>query len=70
MIKIAFFVEGQTERIFIDLLIKQIFGHNKVDIEELQFFGKEGYRRISTIRSINSETSAEYLFRVYDLLIL
>ena len=66
MKKIAFFVEGQTEQIFIDQLIRNTFSYNKIDIEELQFFGKEDNRRIRTIRSVSSDTSSEYFIRVYD----
>jgi hypothetical protein len=66
MKKIAVFVEGQTEQIFADELLRHIFGHAKVDIEELQFSGKEGSRRIRTIRSVNAMSPTEYLFRIYD----
>jgi len=66
MKKIAVFVEGQTEQVFVDELVRHIFGHTKVEIEELKFFGKEKTRRIRTIRSVNTSSSAKYLFRVYD----
>jgi hypothetical protein len=66
MTKVAVFVEGQTEQVFAHELIQHIFGHAKVDIEQLQFFGKEGYRRIRTIRSVDTESSIQYLFRIYD----
>ena len=66
MKKIAVFVEGQTEQVFTDELVRHIFGHAKVDVEELQFSGKEGSRRIRTIRSVNMPSSVEYLFRIYN----
>jgi hypothetical protein len=66
MKKIAVFVEGQTEQIFASELLKNIFGHAKVDIEELQFTGKESSRWIHTIRSVDVTASTEYLFRIYD----
>jgi len=66
MKKVAVFVEGQTDQIFASELIKQIFGHIKVVIEELQLSGKEGSRRIRTIRSVNTESSIDYFFRIYD----
>ena len=66
MKKVAVFVEGQTEQVFVDVLVRHIFGHARVDVEELQFSGKEGSRRIRTIRSINAELSTEYLCRIYD----
>jgi hypothetical protein len=66
MKKVAIFVEGQTEQIFADNLVRHIFGHAKVDIEKLQFSGKESSRRICTIRSKNVTSSTKYLFRIYD----
>jgi hypothetical protein len=66
MKRVAVFVEGQTEQVFADELIRHIFGHAKVDIEQLQFSGKEGSRRIRTIRSVDVTSSAQYLFRIYD----
>jgi hypothetical protein len=66
MRKVAVFVEGQTEQIFADELVRHIFGHAKVDIEALQFSGREGSRRIRTIRSVDTRSSTEYLFRIYD----
>lgn len=66
MKKVAVFVEGQTEQVFADELVRNIFGHSKVDVEELQFSGREGSRRIRTIRSVNIISSTDYLFRIYD----
>jgi hypothetical protein len=66
MKKVAVFVEGQTEQVFTDELVRHIFGHAKVDIEQLQFSGKEGFRRIRTIRSAPATPSTQYLFRIYD----
>jgi hypothetical protein len=66
MKKVAVFVEGQTEQVFASELVKQIFGHIKVAVEELQLSGKEGSRCIRTIRSVNTESSTDYFFRIYD----
>jgi hypothetical protein len=66
MKKIAVFVEGQTEQVFAEELARHIFGHAKVEIEQLQFSGKEGCRRIRTIRSVDTTPSTQYLFRIYD----
>ena len=41
MKKIAVFVEGQTEQIFTDELARHIFGHARVEVEELQFSGPQ-----------------------------
>jgi hypothetical protein len=66
MKKVAVFVEGQTEQIFIVELIRNIFGHSNVSFEELQFFGKENSRQIRIIRSVNEECFGKYFFRIYD----
>jgi hypothetical protein len=66
MKKVAIFVEGQMEQVFTDELVRNIFGHSKVDVEELRFSGKEGSRRIRTIRSVGATSSTKYLFRIYD----
>jgi hypothetical protein len=66
MKKVAIFVEGQTEQIFADEFLRHIFGHTRVDVEILRFSGKEGTRRIRTIRSVNVGSSMEYFFRIYD----
>ena len=66
MKKIAVFVEGQTEQVFASELVKQIFGHIKVAVEELQLMGKEGSRYVRTIRSVDTESSTDYFFRIYD----
>jgi hypothetical protein len=64
--KVAIFVEGQTEQVFVDEFVRHIFGHAKVDVEILRFSGKEGVRRVRTIRSVDVESSMGYLFRIYD----
>jgi hypothetical protein len=66
MKKIAVFVEGQTDQIFANELVKHIFGHAQVEIETLQFSGKEGSRWIHIIRSVDVTSSTKYLFRIYD----
>jgi hypothetical protein len=66
MKKIAVFVEGQTDQIFTNELVKHIFGHAQVDIETLRFSGKEGSRWIRTIRSVDVTSSTKYLIRIYD----
>lgn len=66
MKKVAIFVEGQTEQIFAGELLRHIFGHNKVDVEELRFSGKEGSRRIRILRAANAASSSGYFFRIYD----
>lgn len=66
MKKIAIFVKGQTEQIFISELIKQIFGERKIAVDEQQFSGKQGMRKITIIRTKNITQDTEYYFRIYD----
>jgi hypothetical protein len=66
MKKVAIFVEGQTEQIFAEELLKNIFGHAKIDIEKLQFSGSVEHRRIRTIRSSKTNLQGQYFFRIYD----
>ena len=66
MKKVAIFVEGQTEQIFSDKFVRHIFGHTKVNVETLQFSGKEGARYIRVIRLTNITSSTKYSFYIYD----
>ena len=66
MKKIAIFVEGQTDLIFIENLVRNVFGHAKINLETIRFSGKEGLRRICSIRLADTASSAQYLFRIYD----
>jgi hypothetical protein len=62
MKKVAVFVEGQTELIFAGELIRHIFGHNNVDIEEQEIISHQ----VQTIRSVDDTSSTAYFFRIYD----
>ena len=66
MKKLALFVEGQTEQMFAEELVKHMFGKAQIEIETLQFSGKAGVRRIRTIRSMDNTSSLNYFFRIYD----
>ena len=65
MKKIAIFVEGQTEQLFTQELIKQIFGKENVTIEIMKFSGKQGMRNIAQL-SISINNTAMYFFKIYD----
>ncbi|MEG3899571.1 MULTISPECIES: DUF4276 family protein [unclassified Microcoleus] len=47
--KIACFVEGQTEQIFVEKLFKEIAGYKKISIETFKFQGGKGNRRIQPL---------------------
>jgi hypothetical protein len=63
MKKIAFFVEGQTEQIFVSALLKQIFGEHKIKINEHRM--RELYHNISIENFITDEPK-EYFIVIYD----
>lgn len=55
--KLAIFVEGQTEQIFVERLVKEIAGYKKLSIEIYEFQGSKGNRKIQqTKSSINLNT--------------
>ncbi|MEZ2275341.1 MAG: DUF4276 family protein [Microcoleus sp.] len=48
--KIACFVEGQTEQIFVERLFQEIAGHKKISIETFKFQGRKDNRRIQSLQ--------------------
>jgi hypothetical protein len=48
--KIACFVEGQTEQIFVERLFQEIAGYKKIYIETFKFQGCKGNRRIQPLK--------------------
>jgi hypothetical protein len=48
--KIACFVEGQTEQIFVEKLFKEIAGYKKISIETFKFQGGKGNRRFDALK--------------------
>ena len=65
MKKLAFFVEGQTELLFIKKLLLEIAGENNISIESKKFIGKKGNKSNYEITA-SSETSSE---KYYALII-
>ena len=67
MKKIALFVEGQTEQIFIEKLIREIIGNHGFSIESYKFSGGKNITRNPfwlTTQSANE--NSEYYFIIYD----
>ena len=62
MKKIAFFVEGQTERIFIEKLIEEYYSYPDYDIISSQLKSN----RLMTVRRRRKKDAVEYLFIVID----
>lgn len=44
MLKLAIFVEGQTERIFLEKFFKEYLGYHKVSIESFRLYGNKLYQ--------------------------
>lgn len=62
MLKVAFFVEGQTERIFLRKLIAEIFGLKNISYEIRKSWGGQ----ITTIESIGSTDKTKWHFQIVD----
>lgn len=64
MIKIAFFVEGQTERIFIEKLLSAYLTYPKYTIEVKKLLGEKS---INIITKRNVSPEIKYNFLIYDV---
>lgn len=64
MIKIAFFVEGQTERIFIEYFLDQYFTHPFFNVESYELI-KDRARIIT--KSNYEEKDINYFFLIFDV---
>jgi hypothetical protein len=63
--KLAIFVEGQTERIFITRLLQEIAGYKKVSVEVYQVRGDKANRKIQPLKS-NLIEAAPFFILLYD----
>ncbi|MCA2618220.1 MULTISPECIES: hypothetical protein [unclassified Microcystis] len=63
--KLAIFVEGQTERIFITRLCQEIAGYKKVSVEVNQVRGDKSNRKIQSLKS-NILEAAPFFILLYD----
>jgi hypothetical protein len=67
MKKIALFVEGQTEQIFVQKLIEQVISPNKVTVRTYQLRGGAKYTRNLILLKMQSVTQqTDYCFEIYD----
>jgi hypothetical protein len=64
MKKIAIFVEGQTELIFVQELVRQIIGVANVVIRTQSLSGKDGARKISFVYSPVENEAADFFFLI------
>ena len=63
--KIACFVEGQTEQIFVERLFQEIAGYKEIDIETYKFQGRKDNRRIQSLK-LSTIKNAPFLVLIYD----
>lgn len=67
MIKLAVFVEGYTEAVFVDRLIEEVAGANRVRIERRQIRGGRTTRRRSIqIKAAQPDTGQQYYVLIID----
>ena len=67
MKKIALFVEGQTDQIFMEKLIREIIGKHGFSITNFKFFGgKKNIRKPFLITTRNTRADTEFYFVIYD----
>ncbi len=67
MKKIAIFVEGQTESIFIDAYLRELFSRNSISITSQKFSGgRRSPIRINTINAESTSLRTEYFFLIID----
>jgi hypothetical protein len=63
MKKVAFFVEGQTERIFIEKLLEEVFTYPKYDIESYSIVRDKA----SIVRGKRVDNNLDYFFLIFDV---
>ena len=67
MNRLAIFVEGYTEAAFVDRLIEEIAGKNKVLIEQREIRGGSRVRRsMRTIKAAKQDTGQKYFVLLLD----
>lgn len=67
MKRLAIFVEGQTEQLFVERLVKEIAGRNKVNvILQHASGGKKVARSFTTIKGTKSNPTSEYMILIVD----
>lgn len=66
MKRIAFFVEGQTEQIFVNRLIKEILGTKQVNIIQKQFRGGVNIPKQEIVRNSSFSRNPAYEVLIFD----
>lgn len=63
MVKIAFFVEGQTERVFIEKFLIEYFGIQNIELEFCRYWGQKGVEMLGKRTNLN----AQYYILIFDV---
>src|SRR4028119_235221 len=63
--KIACFVEGQTEQIFVERLFQEIAGYKKISLETYKFQGGKANRIIQPLK-LSTIKNAPFFVLLYD----
>ncbi len=66
MKKIAFFVEGQTEQVFINKLVKEIIGYNNLTVLLKKITGGTNVPKREFVRNYNIPLKSDYTALIYD----
>ncbi|NDV96845.1 DUF4276 family protein [Dysgonomonas sp. 521] len=66
MKRIAFFVEGQTEQIFVNRLIKEILGTSQINIIQKQFRGGTNIPKQEIVRNSSFSRNPRYEVLIFD----
>lgn len=66
MKKIAFFVEGQTEQIFVNRLVREIIGYGNVTVILKKISGGTNAPKHEFVRSLKIARSSEAMVLIYD----
>lgn len=66
MKRIAFFVEGQTEQIFVNRLVKEILGTTQINIMQKQFRGGVNIPKQEIVRNSSFSRNPKYEVLIFD----
>ena len=66
MKKLAIFVEGQTEQIFVEKLLKEIAGRNRIAIEVIAVNGNQSQRYTIVIKNAVMTSETKFYVLVYN----
>lgn len=64
--RIAFFVEGQTEQIFVNRLIKEILGTQQINIMQKQFRGGANIPKQEIVRNTSFSRNPKFEVLIFD----